>query len=257
MRKLIIAYIKFWLRSTNQHGVQSPFVYSLVTKCFYSKKKHNAYSKLKNYKKALLKNQQTIEVTDLGAGSQTTKSNTRIISKIAKNAGTTNHRAKLFYRLVNYFQFQNILELGTSMGIATHAMHLGNPNAQITTIEGCPNISAFTKQSFKNFNLKNIKVLTGDFKKVIEPLTENKYNLIYFDGNHQKEATLNYFETLLPTATNDSVFIFDDIYWSKQMTEAWEIIKQHPQVTVTIDTFFWGIVFFRKEQAKEHFTIRL
>ena len=52
MRKLIIAYIKFWLRSTNQHGVQSPFVYSLVTKCFYSKKKHNAYSKLKNYKKA-------------------------------------------------------------------------------------------------------------------------------------------------------------------------------------------------------------
>jgi hypothetical protein len=44
---------------------------------------------------------------------------------------------------------------------------------------------------------------------------------------------------------------------SKSMTEAWDIIKQHPQVTVTIDTFFWGVVFFRKEQLKEHFVIRL
>ena len=62
---------------------------------------------------------------------------------------------------------------------------------------------------------------------------------------------------LLPTAHNDSLFIFDDIYWSKGMTEAWEIIKEHPQVTVTVDLFNWGLVFFRKEQAKEHFKIRV
>ena len=41
------------------------------------------------------------------------------------------------------------------------------------------------------------------------------------------------------------------------MTEAWEIIKNHPKVTVTINTFYWGIVCFRKEQIKEHFTIRM
>lgn len=257
MRKLIIAYIKFWLRSKNQHGVQSPFIFDLVTKCFYNKKKHSVYSKLKEYKAYLLTNKTPIHVTDLGVGSQVMKSSERIVSDMAKNAGTTNHRAKLFYRLVHYFQFKNILELGTSMGIATNAMHLGNPEAQITTIEGCPNISSFTKSTFKQFNLKNIEVLTGDFNEVTKIVANNNYDLIYFDGNHQKEATLNYFETLLPTTTNDSVFIFDDIYWSNGMTEAWETIKQHPQVTVTIDTFFWGIVFFRKEQAKEHFTIRL
>ncbi|WP_452224230.1 O-methyltransferase [Lacinutrix chionoecetis] len=257
MRKLIIAYIKFWLRSKNQHGVQSPFVYNLVTKCFYDKTNDSNYEQLKAYRNKLLASNKTIEVTDLGAGSQTTKSNTRVVSKIAKNAGTTKHRAKLFYRLVKYFQPKTILELGTSMGIATHAMYLGNPESKITTIEGCPNISAFTKGTFSQFNLKNIDVHTGDFGNVIAPLSNSKYDLIYFDGNHQKQATLDYFETLLPTATNDSVFIFDDIYWSKEMTEAWNIIKNHPKVTVTIDTFFWGIVFFRQEQAKEHFTIRV
>ncbi|HEX9151561.1 MAG TPA: class I SAM-dependent methyltransferase, partial [Flavobacterium sp.] len=82
-------------------------------------------------------------------------------------------------------------------------------------------------------------------------------SLIYFDGNHSKIATLNYFELLLPTITNESVWIFDDIHWSSAMEEAWEIIKKHPKVTVTIDTFQWGLVFFRREQEKEHFVIRI
>jgi len=82
-------------------------------------------------------------------------------------------------------------------------------------------------------------------------------DLIYFDGNHQKEASLHYFEKLLPLAHNDSVFIFDDIHWSREMEEAWEQIKAHPRVRVSIDAFYWGLVFFRKEQEKEHFTIRL
>ena len=39
--------------------------------------------------------------------------------------------------------------------------------------------------------------------------------------------------------------------------KAWETIKNHTKVTVTIDTFQWGIVFFRAEQEKEHFVIRV
>jgi len=41
------------------------------------------------------------------------------------------------------------------------------------------------------------------------------------------------------------------------MEEAWHYIKEHSKVTVTIDTFQWGIVFFRREQEKEHFIIRV
>ncbi|MBN4070567.1 class I SAM-dependent methyltransferase [Olleya sp. AH-315-F22] len=253
----IKSYFKFLLKSTNQHGVHSPFVYNLITKCFYDKSNYDAYAQLKAYKKALLNNHNTIAVTDFGAGSHKMKSSIRIISQIAKNAGTTYSRAKLLFRFLNYFKFNTILELGTSLGIATHAMSLGNPKAKITTLEGCPNISKFSEDNFKQYNLENIEVLTGGFSDEIENLKHNTYDLIFFDGNHHKEATLKYFETLLQTAHNDSVFIFDDIYWSKEMTEVWETLKKHPKVTVSIDTFFWGFVFFRKEQKKEHFTIRL
>lgn len=250
-------YLKFLLKSTNQHGVHSPFVYNLVTKCFYDNTKFDAYKHILNYKRELLKNKTKIKVTDLGAGSQVLKHTQRPVSDMAKNAGTTYKRAKLLHRLVRYFEFETILELGTSLGIATQAMHLANPKANITTIEGCPNISRFTKANFERHKLQNVNLITGNFDDAVKNLKPNTFDLIFFDGNHQKEATLQYLETLLKTAHNNSVFIFDDIYWSKAMTEAWETIKQHPKVTVTIDTFFWGFVFFRKEQVKEHFTIRV
>ncbi|GAA3614135.1 class I SAM-dependent methyltransferase [Flavivirga amylovorans] len=253
----IIQYIKFLIRSTNQHGVHSPFVYNLVTKCFYDKTSYDAYKHIINYKKDLLKNRESIEVTDLGAGSQVMEQRKRNISSIAKNAGSTNKRAKLLYRLVNYSNPKTILELGTSLGISTHAISLANQEVKITTVEGCPNISEFSKAMFQKHRLNNIDSKIGDFSDVINQLPSNNYDLIFFDGNHQKEATLEYFEMLLQTINNDSIFIFDDIYWSKGMTEAWESIKQHPKVTVTIDTFFWGFVFFRKEQVKEHFNIRI
>jgi predicted O-methyltransferase YrrM len=253
----ISSYLKFLLKSTNQHGVHSPFVYDLVTKCFYYKTRYEAYHSIFNYKKMLLQNKSTISVTDLGAGSQVMKNQKRLISQMAKNAGTTVNRTKLLFRLTQYFKPENILELGTSLGIATHAMSLGNLKARIITIEGCPNISKFSERNFKNENLNNIKLITGEFHNEIKKLKPNKFDFIFFDGNHQKEATLQYFESLLETAHNETVFIFDDIYWSKGMTEAWEIIKNHPKVTVTIDSYFWGFVFFRKEQLKEHFTIRV
>lgn len=252
----IKSYIKFLIKSTNQHGVHSPFVFNLVTKCFYDQSNYNSYKAISEYRKELLNNTLKIKVTDLGVGSHVTNHQSRLVCDIAKHAGTTHSRAKLLYRLSAYFKFENILELGTSLGIATHALSLGNPNANITTVEGCPNISEFSKTNFKKLHLENIHTITGDFKDVIKDLSRNTYDLIFFDGNHQKEATLEYFETLVQTAHNDSVFIFDDIYWSKSMTQAWDIIKQHPRVTVTIDTFYWGFVFFRKEQLREHFIIR-
>lgn len=257
MRKLLLRYIKFWLKSTNQHGVHSPFVYDLVTKCFYNKKSQPEYKALLKYRKALLNNSSTIDVTDLGAGSQVMKTQTRSVKNIASNAGSTVFRSKLLVRLVHYFKFESILELGTSLGIASYAMHLGAPNAKITSIEGCPNTAAFTTAFLESNNATNIKITTGDFAKVIPTLQHNTFDFIYIDGNHQKEATLTYFESLLAKSHNNTVFVFDDIYWSKGMMEAWETIQQHPKVTVSIDTFFWGFVFLRKEQAKEHFVIRL
>lgn len=257
MVNILKSYLKFLWNSKNEHGVHSPFVFSLVTKCFYDKNEYAEYSILKNYRKSLLENTDTIEVTDFGAGSRVFKSNARAINQIAKNAGITVKRAELLFRIANYFKPQNILEIGTSLGLATAALSLGNKKAEIITLEGCPETSSVAKNLFGKFDL-NADFVVAEFSQYLKDLAipTPQFQLIYFDGNHSKEATLHYFEMLLPTITNDCVWIFDDIHWSAGMEEAWEIIKQHPKVTVTIDTFQWGLVFFRSEQPKEHFVIR-
>jgi len=230
-----------------------------VTKCFYDKKQYPEYSIIKKYRNSLLENKKFIEVTDFGAGSRVSKSNKRQISKIANTAGISPKRAELLFRITNYFQSESVLEIGTSLGLATSALSLGNESAKITTLEGCPKTQEIAKFQLENSKFQNIKFVTTKFEEYLSiyNLQPTTYNLIYFDGNHSKKATLEYFELLLQTITNETVWIFDDIHWSKEMEEAWEIIKNHPKVTVTIDTFQWGIVFFRSEQVKENFIIRI
>lgn len=261
MNHLIKASVKFFLKAKNEHGIHSPFVFNLITQCFYDDTNYFEYEDLKQYRKTLITNHNYIFVTDFGVGSRVFKSNKRKISAIAKNAGITKENAQLLFRLVHYFKPETVLEIGTSLGLATSAIALGNSKAKITTLEGCLNtqsiaIKMFKAQRFK-YQKKEIKFINTEFSNYLEALQnlEIKFQLIYFDGNHSKEATLAYFNLLLPTITNESVWIFDDIHWSKDMEEAWETIQQHKQVTVTIDTFQWGIVFFRKEQPKEHFII--
>ncbi|MDX1754245.1 MAG: class I SAM-dependent methyltransferase [Salinimicrobium sediminis] len=202
---------------------------------------------------------------------------------MAKTAGISPKRARLLNRLVRYLEVDTALELGTSLGLGTAAMAAGN-RVKITTIEGCPKTAAIAKEKFEEFNLKNIQLKVGRFEDFLKESANPKsqipnpkksdgadmesvpthfsilnthYSLLYIDGNHQKKATLEYFENLLPVVHNDSVMILDDIHWSKGMEEAWEEIKAHPRVKVTIDTFQWGLVFFRREQEKQHFVIRM
>ena len=259
MFQIIKAYLKFLYHSKNEHGVQSPFVFDLVTKCFYDKKKYSDYQLIKQYRNKLLANKNYIEVTDFAADSEVFKSNKTQICKIAKTAGISKKRAELLYRIVKYFQPENILEIGTSLGLAPLTMSLANPKSKIISLEACPEMAQITKSKLQKANCNNIEIINTEFSKFFKSnnLQFTICNLQFIDGNHSKAAILNYFELLLPTITNNAVWIFNNIHGSSGMQDAWKIIKNNPKVTVTIDTFQWGFVFFRHEQAKEHFVIRV
>jgi len=252
----LVSYLKFLLSSTNQHGIHSPFVYDLVTKCFYDTKKYQEYLVLDAYRNSLLTSEETIFVTDFGTGSKVFKNNQRKVKDIAKHVGITRKRQQLLFRISHYFDYKSSLELGTSLGLATIALAI-HKNNKVTTIEGCEHTANIAIKQLDAFGSTSVQIQVGDFEEVLQKYTDTNFDIIYIDGNHNKESTLNYFELLLPFAHKDTLFIFDDIYWSKGMTEAWKEIIIHPKVTVSIDTFYWGLVFFRKEQKKESFTVRL
>ena len=252
------SYLKFISRATNQHGVHSPFVFNLVTNCFYAKPKNHHYTNVNAYLDELLKRNEKIEVRDFGAGSKHLKPKYRSIKDIAKRAGISRKRSRLLSRLVSYFKAHDILEIGTSLGIGTASLAQGNPKAQISSLEGCPETARVARAQLDKFGYEQVDIQVGEFNQTLPQVLKGKtFDLVYFDGNHQEKATIAYFNLCINHIHNDSVFIFDDIYWSKGMSRAWDTLRAHPKVTVSIDTFRWGLLFFRKEQEKQHFNIRI
>ena len=186
------------------------------------------------------------------------KSNVRRIKDIAKYSAINKKFGEMMFRLVDYFKPQTILELGTSLGIGTSYLAMPNSKSQVYTIEACPETAKKASKNFKELKVENIKqIICNIDEKLPDVLSSiNKLDFVYFDGNHQKDATLKYYKQCLQKSHNDTFFYFDDIHWSKGMEKAWKEIKANSEVTLTIDLFFSGIVFFRKELSKQDFVVR-
>jgi len=251
-------YLKHRLTAKSRHGTHSPFVYKLTDEVIYDFKYKNDYKSIEEQRKKLFNDDSVITVTDLGAGSQLNKNRTKRVSQIAKNALKKPGLAQLIYRLAKESQPKSIVELGTCLGITTAYLSKACPEAKIITIEGCPETAKVAARNFEDLGLKNIELQVGNFDVLFPKVLDqaDQLDFVYIDGNHRKEATLDYFKWCLPKMHEGSLLIFDDIYWSEGMKEAWEEIKAHPEVTVTIDLFWIGLVYFRKGQVKEHFKIK-
>jgi predicted O-methyltransferase YrrM len=251
-------FIKHRLKSKTRHGVHSPFVYRLIDEVIYDFHAKNDYSEIEKMRADLLKDDRWIQITDLGAGSMLNKNTKKQVRVLAKNALKSPFLAQLIYRLAADIKPRTTIELGTCLGITTSYLAKAAPNAKVITIEGCPATAAIARENLDKLQIQNTELLTGNFDNILPDFLKNSEELdfVYVDGNHRKDATLNYFEWCLPKLSQNSIMIFDDIYWSKGMKEAWAQIKAHPEVSVSIDLFWIGLIFVRKGQAKEDFVIR-
>jgi predicted O-methyltransferase YrrM len=255
---LFINYLKHLKSANNRYGVHSPFVYNLIDTVIYNFKNNVDYIEIEKVRKKLLENENYITVTDLGAGSYANNNSQKQVKQIAKNALKSKKLAQLIYRLVKNLNPTNAIEFGTCLGLTTAYISKAAPLANVFTMEGCPQTAVLAKQNLNTLQAHNVQVLVGDFNQTLPNLISNlpQLDFVFVDGNHKEKATLNYFKDILPKANQNSLFIFDDIYWSPGMKKAWQQIKQHPQVTLTIDLFWIGLVFFKTGRKKEHFKIK-
>lgn len=251
-------YLKYALKAKDEHSLHSPFLFELYENAIKQSASFYKFKNIEQVRLQMLSSKETIEVLDLGAGSRVSKSNQRKVSDIAEHAVKPAKYGQLLFRLVNYFKPQTIIELGTSLGITTSYLASVNSNSKIFTFEGSPEIAKIARSNFKALGLENIELLEGNFDETfpVKLRDINEVDLAFVDGNHQKEPTLKYFEQLLAKSHNDTVLVFDDIHWSGGMEEAWNEIKADERVTVTLDFFYLGLVFLRKEQVKQDFVLK-
>jgi predicted O-methyltransferase YrrM len=256
---MIISFLKFLLKSKNEHSIHSPFVFDLYTRIIKNDTKESIFEDIEKLRKLQLVSKEVIEIQDFGAGSKISNNKYRPIKEIAKNAEKPAKFGRLLYRLISNFKPKTSIDLGTSLGITTlYQAKALESDSTIYTFEGCPETAKQAQNIFNAQNQQNIKLIIGNIDETLPELLQKieSVDFVFFDANHRYEPTLRYFNICYSKANSKTLFIFDDIYWSKEMKQAWAEIKADKRVMLTIDLFFVGLVFFRTNQPKQDFILR-
>jgi predicted O-methyltransferase YrrM len=253
-------FIKYYLFSRHRRGysVHSPFVYNFIRNVMMKASLGKDCLVVKNEFIKFAKSYKfTTNVNEVGAGSQIKKRESNL-SRLADGSGLASKYLQLICEMISYFDVKQFLELGTCCGITSAAVALKINNGRVVTVEGNEDRADVSNAFFDHLNIKNIDLQVGLFNDVLERIKENnqKFDMAFIDGDHTYEATILNFKSVVSMMKKNGVIIIDDIYWSKEMTLAWQEIKAMPVVTVTIDINSMGIVFLNRTQAKEHFVVR-
>ncbi len=241
------------------HGIHSPFLFYFLTEIIENKLKYYAYLLVDDLRKKMRKDFRIIKINDFGAGSIISSSKERRkVQSIAKYSAISRKYGELLFRIINYSKPKNIIELGTSLGISTSYLSLVDEKANIYTIEACEETAKIAKENFEQLNLQNIQLHIGEFRSELPKILKEikQVDFVFFDGHHLRQPSLDYFHECSRYAHNDTIFVFDDIHWSEEMEQAWSEIVSSPKISLSIDLFRLGIVFFKQELSKEHFVIK-
>jgi predicted O-methyltransferase YrrM len=255
----VVKYLKYTLFSHHKkgHGIHSPFVFDLVSRVFRNKIDPDIVFTVEQIRKKLIADKRSINVHDLGSGSESA-GRRRKVSDIARRSPVPFKYGALLSKLSAEFGKPLIIELGTSLGISTMYMSASCREAHVITIEGSGEIADIARENFTEAGLQNIKVIEGSFDDIIPEIVGAGISpgLIFIDGNHRKEPVIRYFDQLAQFSDSKTVIIIDDINYSKEMAEAWEEIKRHEKVSVSIDIHRMGICFFRDGINHNNYIIR-
>ena len=255
----IIKYFKYYLFSKHKkgHGIHSPFIFKLIIDVFRNNNKDHRMNEVFDVYERYKKSNEVLEFKELGAGTSYKILKNISIKQITKRSSLNKKYGKLIYDIIKYYKPKNILEIGSSVGISAAYIAQAAPNANFKSIEGVNEKIKVAKQIAKELN-QNTEFICGNFDTVLNSVLEKyeKLDFVFFDGNHTKESTLQYYNMCLGKINNETIFIFDDIHWSKEMEEAWTEIKNNSKVRVSIDLFRMGLIFFKKELSYESYVVK-
>ncbi|MEA1873102.1 MAG: class I SAM-dependent methyltransferase [Bacteroidota bacterium] len=217
----------------------------------FSEKDLMAFARCEAFREKLLKDESLISYDVFGSDKEIP------VKSICQTSTTPPVWAKFYYFLAKQFKSNKFLEIGTNLGVSgayfLEALSQ-KENFKFVTMEGVQALCDIAKSQFvKITDESNLEVIPGlyddTFPKVIEK--HKDFDILFIDGNHQKDPTIEYFHALKNSITDPAILMFDDINYSLEMNEAWEIIKKDSDVNYSVDLHKLGIVIIDKVNRSE------
>ena len=235
------------------HWVHSPFTYHTLNYVIFERTPYYSFESIENLRQQLSLDNTPIHLQPLG----TSNAKTTTVAKELKNSAKSPRQAQLLQRLCASNQSQYIIELGTNLGLSTAYLASNNSQSHVYTLEGQPELCHIALNNFNKLKLHNINLIEGDIDNTLPTLIQQlpQIDLLFIDANHQYQSTLNYYNLAKSKIHKNSIIIFDDIHWSEGMQQAWNEIRQDPDIRLSIDIFHMGIVWFNTDIPKQHYIV--
>ena len=245
----IQAYLRHRKTAVNEHGLHSPFVFQL----YLHTVKNTKQTSVVDFETAAMQMRwkgKRIFLRDFGTGADREID----LYRWGKKAISNRQKLQVLSGLVSYFQPDQILELGTALGLSSLAMKMALPNTELITWEGSPELALEAKGLWEQYGAE-IRVEVGSFEAICsQPRGVSSPDLVFIDGDHRGDK-MRYWIEYFYSKNPSTVFVLDDIHWSADMEHAWKNVLSDPRWNLSIDLYHFGVLAPRKEQVKEHFAL--
>ncbi len=236
------------------HWVHSPFTFHTLNYTIFERTPYYNFQAIENLRKQLSHDNSTLTLQPLGTSKAKT---TTTISRELKNSTKSPRLAQLLQRLCASNKSHYIIELGTNLGLSTAYLASNNTQSQVYTLEGQSDLCRIAQNNFNKLNIHNINIIKGNIDHTLPSLIKQlpQIDLLFIDANHQYQATINYYNLAKSKVHKNTIIVFDDIHWSEGMQQAWNEIRQDPNIRLSIDIFHMGIVWFNTDIPKQHYIV--
>lgn len=226
------------LRYCKGYGVHSPFVYNLITKVIEEPYPYYRFDDIELLRKRLLQREKEV-------------------AKVVRREAISPKYGALLFRLANYFQAGSILQVGPSMGLSALYLTSYKAGLKCISVENIPEYTAISRWVYGIGARTDIDLRTGDYARLIPEVLEEmgKVDLAFFNFRHEQSPDIRLVTKCMEHAGEGSLFVLDGIKANPSMRALWKEVCAHGKVTVCIDLFSMGIVFFNPKLHKRRYKV--
>ena len=224
-------------------GVHSPFVYDLITNVIEETSDFYAYHDIAIARLQLLQNKSFIQY----------KSKRLTVKNVLKRYGITTKEGKFLFRLTNHYKPHTILSVGSSMGLAPLCLTRYNSTVQCITLEYEQDLAEIANQILCKEQNSALSIKTGVYHELLpESIVQlQRIDCVFIE----KDVGVNDWDTVFqqcePFIHESTFFVLAGIRSSTEKQYYWTQFHQHPSVTVAIDLFDMGLLFFQPKPHKQ------
>lgn len=250
------SYFNYWLIQEDSFSIQAPF----LSEFYFNLKKYLAASKDKDLdfeglRKKLLTDPQLLEITDFGAGSKRLSSATRSTSDVTRYSTTGRKFSQIYQFLCSQTPAQQVLELGTCVGINTNYLSRSTKGI-LYSLEGS---NALWEKAQQYQKPDNTTFVLGKIEETLPPLLKaiKSVDFVLIDATHTYQGSIAQMAMLRPYVKDTTIIVLADIHWSAEMKKAWNTIREYPEITLSVDFFECGVLFFKNGITRENYVLAI